>query len=90
MSTKIAPIGAVMIIDTTAAVKTIAPQSKPSLNAMAPIDACTVALGKYDIIKNNLSLNVYLLLITDTNTPIVINISPIKIKLKISALVLYR
>lgn len=43
-----APTGAVNIMEITAAVSIILPQGRPSESAIAPIDACTVAFGRYD------------------------------------------
>ena len=43
-----APTGAVNIMEITAAVSIILPQGRPSESAIAPIEACTVALGRYE------------------------------------------
>ena len=78
-SINIAPSGAVINIDTTAAVRTNVPQLKPSLNAIAPIEACTVALGKYEMTINIFSFQVNFVAITQHITPKLLNISAIKI-----------
>ena len=45
LSMQIAPKGAVMRMDKTATVNTICPQFSPIVSGIAPIAACTVALG---------------------------------------------
>ena len=55
LSINIAPNGAVIKIEITAPVKITIPQSNPSDKAIAPIDAWTVAFGKYEKIINNFS-----------------------------------
>lgn len=69
LSINIAPIGAVIKIAITAAVKTNEPQDNPSIKAIPPIEACTVALGKYDMIMYAFSLSVYVVAIKEHKTP---------------------
>lgn len=71
------------MIAITLAVKTISPHAKPSLKAIAPIDAWTVSLRKIWYNKKIISFRLYLFFITLNITSIGLNESPIKIKIKI-------
>ena len=55
ISIKNAPSGAVINIDSTAIDSTNEPQDSPIARGIPPIAACTVALGMYANIVNNLS-----------------------------------
>lgn len=75
-----APSGALKIMDKTAKDKTNSPQFKPMAKARGPIDAWTVALGRYAIIQNNLSLKLNLVLSKQVKVPSILNNKPIVIK----------
>lgn len=77
-SIKIAPSGAVTKIAITLAARTNWPHSRPSLKAMAPIEAWTVALGRYDTIKKIISLSLYFSPIRLKKTPIDLRIDQLK------------
>lgn len=70
---QIAPNGAVMRIDNTAAVNTVCPQANPIVKGIVPIAACTVALGVYAIMQNSFSCRVSLVFIKDIATPDILN-----------------
>ena len=78
LSISVAPSGAETKIATTATVKIIGPQDNPIDKAIPPIDAWTVALGKYAIIVKMRSLNDRFVLIKQINTPIVLKANPTK------------
>ena len=65
-------------MDTTAAVNTNVPHANPSESAIAPIEACTVALGKYEMIMNSFSFQVNLVAITQAKTPKLLKIKAMK------------
>ena len=74
LSMQIAPNGAVMRIDNTATVNTVCPQANPIVKGIAPIAACTVALGVYAIMQNSFSCLVSLVFINDIATPNILKI----------------
>lgn len=57
-----------MRIDNTATVNTVCPQASPMVKGIAPIAACTVALGVYAIMQNSFSFLVSLVFIKDIAT----------------------
>ena len=50
------PMGAVMAIARTAKANTVQPQERPIDKTIPPIEACTVAFGKYAKTQNAFSL----------------------------------
>ena len=50
------PMGAVMAIARTAIANTVQPQERPIDKAIPPIEACTMAFGKYEKTPNAFSL----------------------------------
>ena len=70
-----APRGAVIKMDTTATVKIFCPLDKPIDSGIAPMAACTVALGVYATIQNNFSFFSKLVFNKHIKTPTILNIS---------------
>ena len=65
----IAPSGAVSKMASTATESTRFPQGRPIASGVAPIAACTVALGKYAITQNSRSFFVSFVPATQRHTP---------------------
>ena len=66
----IAPSGAVSKMASTATESTRFPQGRPIASGVAPIAACTVALGRYAITQNSRSFFVSFVPATQRHTPI--------------------
>ena len=64
-----APSGAVIKIASTATESTIWPQGSPIASGVAPMAACTVALGRYAITQNRRSIFVSPVPATQSVTP---------------------